>query len=336
MPFSLGTVAKQYKRFPTTNLTWTSFTTIDVTAGISNIKYNGSEYIASVGSEGRVYRSTNLTTWTSVINVNYDSKGTPTYTGIQGIIWTGKFWFIGSELYTQVRHSTNGINWTTSINDPQGSIFGRSALPMEYLNDSTMCVDTRTEEAIFLDRVAAGTNILKTTNGVSWTTHLNVGPAIACISFANNAFYGTWTSGGGEIAEGSPGANYLLTSTNAINWTTANNQFSFSGPIYYDGIRYLHFNQNSSPYLSTNSISWTTVNSNITMTNDLRKVVNRYVLTAKNSIVDAQYISNNLGYTWTTITGQGSISQIYEFNGFLYLKLNAFTSSLYVSNNRIR
>lgn len=336
MPFGLGTIAKQNKKFDISNISWTTISTSfnAGVAGATYIAYNGSEYLAGLSNQGLVSRSTNLITWTTVINVNFDNKGTPTYTSIDYIVWTGNIWFAISSLYAQIRHSTNGINWVTSMNDTGGAWFGRTGSPMDKLGQHTVCLDTRSKEIVFLDFIFTNRNILKTTNGVSWTTITNV-PAMNSISFANNMFYASNVrTGSSGAADENFGNTYLLQSTNAISWTTItkNNEFSFSGAIWYDGSNYYHYGYRTQPYISQDSITWTSFRSAVSVDNQYKSIYNnRNVQIMHSYNLGQRLISNNRGVTWSSVPATSA--HYYIFNNYLYYSVG---SSLVKSNKFLR
>lgn len=145
------------------------------------------------------------------------------------------------------------------------------------------------------------------TNGVSWTT------TVPNSSFRWNAAVGTditqrWVIGGNEAA--GPSTPALMTSTDAITWTTR----TLASPTPVRALafetsitnKFVAVGQSGTIATSTDAITWTTRTSNTTTL--LNCVINSPSLTEKFFVGGASAVlrSSTDGITWTTRTPTGA------------------------------
>lgn len=337
MPLTLGITSDSQKNISLLGLTWTTVSTgFDGSSSITELKYNGSHFLAGSSTEGRLFRSTDLLTWTSVHNLNFDNKGTPTYTGVRRILWTGSLWYIFSEAYCQIRISTNGINWTTSLNDTQGSILGRSGFPIDDPRVGRVIFNQDTNRVFLLDPGSNGLYSITTTNGTTWTS----------ITHSSNMLVGRATYFShlqkyyGNV---STFPYQLISSTNAISWTTESETMINNTKIYYDNTfgntRYYSFDTSvNANKTSTNLITWTTLTAR---PNPLVQSGEYESIFVGNDLIIIGASSRVLGYnrkanSWTTLTAKASLSSesigFLNVNNYLYMYPSNYSGTILRAN----
>jgi hypothetical protein len=176
---------------------------------------------------------------------------------------------------TTLRHSTDGITWTSVT-------IGSSGLSgIVYANGKFVAVGGELSGSTFV------TNVQVSTNGISWTRY---NPAFQiqakAITYGNGLFV--------AVAFGGPG-NRVMTSPDGINWTqrtpSANNDWQ---SVAYGNGKFVAISSNGTNRVmySTNGTSWTGVNVNLG---------SNAITFAEGKFTTGTYYSTD-GITWTATT----------------------------------
>jgi len=241
----VGTAADTFSRLPVgtngqiltadstaaTGLAWSSSvipnytprmtTSVDGNA-FNSIAYNGSNLWVAAGGAGKLYSSTNGTTWTSrtsgfganAINFVAFGNGLFVAVGVNGTLTT----------------STDGITWTART-----SQFGAVTINhVAYLNNLWIAVG---------DQVSAGYGISTSTDGITWTARNitgTVGTSGYMVQFANSQYVVVGSASGGNSgafsSNGTTWTAFAGTGTANSFWLTYFNSTWYigaGGSLYY-------------------------------------------------------------------------------------------------------
>jgi hypothetical protein len=177
---------------------WTPITTNYLSPMGTNIRWNGSQWLASNNSQNKLVYSSNGTTW-------FNSTNRP-FANINTIAGYGSKWVVGG---TGISYSTDGNNWTSAANNP---------FP---INNCILITGSAAGWVAFGYGIPSTTLLLAySSNGSNWTVSANYPFSTPCAGIAHNGT--NWV----VIAQGLSIIN-IAYSSNGINWTaSANNPFS--------------------------------------------------------------------------------------------------------------
>ncbi len=173
---------------------------------IYDIAWNGSVYVAVVfvqfpnnTSTYRIFRSTDLNTWTKTYDVPVNNNS---YLAESITYGNGKFVFFSNSFASSntntVYNSTDGINWTSSL--------------VSGFSGSSYCSKDIIWNGFVFVAVGQYRNIAYSTNGTNWTVvSTNSTGTFKSIAWGNNNF-----------VIFSPDLSFVLTSPNGVTWTQRN------------------------------------------------------------------------------------------------------------------
>ena len=217
---------------------WTTVTYNSGTYHLTAIAYGNKIFVAG-GSNGSIKTSTNATTW---VTQTSNFARVPVYS-----IAYGNNTFVAGAYDGSVRTSTNnGITWNT-----QTSNFTTSICAVSYGN------------GIWVAGGAVGTLRTSTDNGITWNTQTsNLANNIQAIAYGNNV----WVIGG--VTGG------LRTSTDSgVTWTTQASYSAAVNSLSYDGTKFVLGGGSGIIMTSLDAVTWTTDSSNLASSSPVQAIL---------------------------------------------------------------
>ncbi len=291
---------------------------------------NLSLYIA-VGSNGKIYTSSNGTTWTIQTGQNlnygliqyspslnliiaYSESGTGFSTSSDGITWTSQ-------------SSANNKTWKSLIWSPELSLFvlNNTTDSNTYTSSNGISWTTNTGTAANLQIkwisalnlfIGVGNNAISTSsNGTNWTSR-TVPEANNWVDFDYSPSLNLL------VAISSNGTNRIMTSSNGLTWIVSSIMAkSWSNILWISSLNIFIVvcgdNSTNLMLQSIDGITWTYLNNN--MSNTIRKIIynsNNNVLLITNSDLynDYFYISNTLSYNTFSILNNILVNSNNSYN----------------------
>lgn len=199
------------------------------------VAWSGSSWLAGGGTQ--VARSSD--------GINWSNQTISTISNVRGITYSSSNWIItGAPLTNSLAYSADGIDWTgvtrSTIFTQGYALANREQLPRGI----------QPPAAQFVPIIACGTDLQRTTDGITWTTLSN--PFVSNIYCL--AWNGTWVAGGSAA---------VAYSANGISWTrvTLSNMISVLSVAWGLGT-WIAVGTGTGGYTSaksTNGVNWTEI-----------------------------------------------------------------------------
>jgi len=213
---------------------------IGTTRTVRTLVWNNSIWVAggldSSGNTGFIAYSTNGTSWTTVTM----TLPTTMFTDVFSIIWNGNvFVAMGNDATTNLKYSYDGITWANS------TATSPSGLSPNTPNSSLAWSGKHFVAIQFTTTFSAGGKILRSTNGIDWTTSVTQPVCPTSVTWDGVKFVLVCGTGGTPSS-----VNNIYTSPDGSTWTAGNTSMNC--------IPNIEFTTNTTPTLDLGNTSFYT------------------------------------------------------------------------------